>query len=69
MAQPAFNTPELKQLLKEALSETLNEQRELLHEVFTEVLEDLGLAEAIREGQQTERVDRNDVFDILEGRS
>ena len=69
MAQPAFNTPELKQLLKEALSETLNEQRELLYEVFTDVLEDLGLAEAIREGQQTERVDRNHVFDILEGRS
>ena len=69
MAQPALNSPELKQLLKEALAETLNEQRELLHEVFAEVLEDFGLGEAIREGQQTERVERSDVFAILEGRS
>ncbi len=68
MTQTTFNTSELKQLLKEVLTETLQEQRELLHEVFTEALEDLSLAEAIREGQQTERVDRREVFEILEGR-
>ena len=43
----------MKQVLKEALAETPHEQRELLHEVFAEVLEDVALAEAIREGQQT----------------
>ena len=69
MVQPTFNTPELKQILKEVLTETLHEQRGLLHEVFAEVLEDFGLAEAIREGQQTDRVDRSEVFDILERRS
>ena len=69
MVQSTFNTPELKQILKEALTETLHEQRGLLHEVFAEVLEDFGLAEAIREGQQTDRVDRSEVFDIVEGRS
>lgn len=66
MAQTSFNTPEFKQVLKEALSETLNEQRELLHEVFVEVLEDVGLSEAIREGLQSDPVARNDVFDALE---
>ena len=69
MVQSTFNTPDLKQILKEALTETLHEQRGLLHEVFAEVLEDFGLAEAIREGQQTDRVDRSEVFDIVEGRS
>lgn len=67
MTPSAFGSPELKQLLKEALAETLQEQRGLLRDVFTEVLEDLGLAEAIQEGQQTKRVDRREVFDILEG--
>lgn len=52
-------------MLKEALAETLHEQRELLCEVFAEVLEDFALAEAIREGRRTERVDRDEVFDAL----
>jgi hypothetical protein len=69
MAESAFDTPELKRLLKEALAEALVEQRELLHEVFAEVLEDLGLAEAIREGRESAKVERRDVFDILEERS
>ena len=63
MAQIDPNSDELKQMFKEALTETLHEQRELLHEVFAEVIEDFALAEAIREGQQTELVERDEVFD------
>lgn len=59
----------IKQAFKEALAETLHEQRDLLHEVFAEVLEDFALAEAIREGRQSERVQRDEVFDVLEGRA
>jgi hypothetical protein len=59
----------MKQALKEALTETLHEQRQLLHEVFAEVLEDFALAEAIRERRQTGRVDRDAVFDVLEDRT
>jgi hypothetical protein len=55
--------------MKQALKETLHEQRGLLHEVFAEVLEDFALAEAIREGRQTERVERDEVFDVLECRA
>lgn len=69
MAQNVPKNEAMKQALKEALTEILHEQRELLHEVFAEVLEDFALAEAIREGQQTERIDRNGVFDILEGKT
>ena len=67
MSQTDPRNEELKQTLKEALAETLHEQRELLREIFAEVLEDFALAEAIREGRQTERVERNEVVDILEG--
>jgi DNA gyrase/topoisomerase IV subunit B len=69
MAQTDPNNEAMKQALKEALAETLHEQRELLHEIFAEVLEDFALTEAIREGRQTERIERAEVFDVLEGRS
>lgn len=68
MAQTDPNNEAMKQALKEAFIETLHEQRELLREVFAEVLEDFALTEAIREGRQTELVERAEVFDVLEGR-
>lgn len=58
MARTDPNSEAMKQALKEALVETLHEQRELLYEIFAEVLEDFALAEAIREGRQTECMER-----------
>jgi hypothetical protein len=52
--------------LKEALAETLHEQRGLLRETFVEELEDLAFAEAIREDQQTGRIERDAIFELLE---
>jgi hypothetical protein len=69
MAQINYDEPALKQALKEALAETLREQRDLLHEVFTEVLEDFALTEAIREGQKTKAAARDEVFHLLQGKS
>ena len=59
---------ELKQVLKAALAETLREQRDLLHEVFAEVLEDFALGEAIREGLETKEIPREEVMQILRGK-
>lgn len=59
----------LKLALKEALAETLQEQRGLFHEVFAEVLEDFAWAEAIREGRQTKMTSRVDVFRVLRGKA
>ncbi len=66
MARTDLDNEALKAALKEALVETLHEQRGLLHEVFTEDLEDIALAEAVREGKQTDRVEREEVFSVLE---
>lgn len=66
MARTGLDNEALKEALKEALVETLHEQRGLLHEVFAEVLEDIALAEAIREGRQTDRVEHKEVFSALE---
>jgi AAA+ superfamily predicted ATPase len=67
MTTPEFSAETLKQVLKEALSETLHEQRDFLRDIFEEVLEDTALVEAIREGEETELVRREQVFAVLEG--
>ena len=42
----------LKELLKEALIEFLQKRPEVLRDLLAEVMEDIGLAQAIREGLQ-----------------
>ncbi len=53
MATAPLDKWTLKLALKEALAETLQEQRALVQEVFAEVLEDFALGEAIREGEKS----------------
>lgn len=69
MATAELPPDALKEALKQALSETLYEQREFFRELFEEVFEDLALVEAIREGEKTERVDPEPIFEILEGKA
>jgi len=69
MKHSSPSQPTLKQVLKEALTETLHEQRDLLHEVFAEVLEDFAFAEAIREGQSAKRAPREEVMRWLRANS
>jgi hypothetical protein len=59
--------PALRQEIKRAVAEALREQHDMLQEVFLEVLEDVGLREAIREGRASEEVDREQIFELLEG--
>jgi len=68
MVATNLSPEELKQILKEALAETLREERELLHEVFAEVLEDFALSEAIREGLETKEMPREEIMRILRGK-
>ena len=58
---------QLKEIFKQAFAELLQERKNLLYDVFTEVLEDIALANAIKEGEETEIVSREQVFKILEG--
>lgn len=63
-------TPDdLKRAIKEAMRETLAEERGLLRDAIIEALEDLGMAAAIREGLQTPPVDRSDVMSALKDAS
>ena len=60
---------QLKEVFKQAFAELLQEERDLLYDVLTEVLEDIALVNAIKEGEETEIVSRKQVFKILESES
>ena len=69
MQQMIVDKNQLKEVFKQAFAELLQEQRDLLYDVFTEVLEDIALVNAIKEGEETEVVSRKQVFEILESES
>jgi hypothetical protein len=57
----------LKDLVKQAILELVQERRDELQDLFVEALEDLALARAIEEGESTEVVSKVEVLQILEG--
>jgi len=62
----SIDEAKLKQALKSAIVEVLEERKDLVREVLEEALEDIALARAIEEGDQSELVTRDEVFDALE---
>ena len=69
MAETILNTNELKELLKIAIMEILQEHREVLTDVITEAMEDIALVKAIQAGENTEIVSREAIFNILSDKS
>ena len=59
----------IKQLMKEALVEALQEQKGVFQDLIVEAIEDIALTNAIREGADTESVSRKEVFNILKGKA
>ncbi len=57
----------IKQLMKEALVEALQEQKGVFHDLIVEAIEDIALTNAIRQGAKTKSVSRDEIFDILKG--
>ena len=58
----------LKELMKEAVLDALKDQKEVLYDILAEVMEDIALAQAIKEGEDTETVGKEKILDIIEGR-
>jgi len=59
----------IKQLMKEAVIESLQEQKSIFHDLIVEAIEDIALTNAIRQGADTESVSRKEVFDLLKGQA
>jgi len=57
----------LKDLLKAAVAEALEEQRTLVKEIVAEAIEEIALTRAIDEGLQSTPAKREEVFAIFEG--
>lgn len=57
---------QIKELFKQAIFQVLQERKEWFYDLFAEVIEDLILARAIKEGETEEAVSREEVFRILE---
>jgi hypothetical protein len=62
----SIDEAKLKDLLKSAVAEVLEERREFVKEIIEEAMEDVALARAIDEGVGTDTVSRQEVFTILE---
>jgi hypothetical protein len=69
MARASIDEDQLKEVLKKAIVEVLEERRDLFSDLIAEVIEDLALVRAIREGEATESVSRAEIFQVLEDES
>jgi len=65
MADISLDEARVKELLKQAVLEVLEERRDLIYDVLAEVMEDFALARAIQEGESTESVTREEVLQTL----
>ncbi len=55
-----------KNLLKEAIIEVLEERKDIFYDLFSEVIEDIALVNAIKEGEKSKSVSRGEIFKILD---
>ena len=62
----AIDEGKLKELLKSAVIEALEERRDLIKGIVEEAIEDLALASAIERGLNTDSASRDEVFALLE---
>jgi hypothetical protein len=62
-----FDEEKLKDILKAALVEVLEERRDLVQDIVEEAIEDFALARAIEQGLASESVSRDEVFAVLKG--
>jgi ribosomal protein L12E/L44/L45/RPP1/RPP2 len=64
----SIDEAKLKELLKSAVVEVLEERREFVKEIVEEAIEEIALTRAIKEGLATEASSREEVFKLLDNR-
>lgn len=65
MTEITIDESKLKELFKAAIFEVLQEQKEVFSDLVAEAIEDIGIQNAIKEGENTETVSREEIFSIL----
>ena len=64
--QPSINNKQLKDIIKTAVTEVLEERQDLLQGAIEAALEDLAFLQAIKEGEKTKTIKREEIFKVLE---
>ena len=67
MATEVISELRIKDIFKQAILEVIQEQKEVFSDLFTEIIEDVLLNEAMRDVDENELVSEDEVFQILEG--
>ena len=65
MSRLSVDEGKLKDLLKTAILELLEERKDLVRDLLEEALEDIVLVRAIEAGEQTGTVSRDEVFKVM----
>lgn len=63
----AISEKRTKELMTEVLSEMMHDKREVFYEIVLEALEDVGLANAIKDGRKNDYASEDEVMEILKG--
>jgi len=58
----------IKDLFKQAIIETIEEKKDIVHDLLMEVMDDLAMIRAIEEGENSGSVGREEIFNILDGK-
>lgn len=66
MSEINLDEIKIKELLKAAILELLQEKKEVFSDLLTEIIEDVALERAIQEGENTETVSRENIFKLLD---
>ena len=67
MAHATLDEKQLKDVVKQAVAELLQERKDLLYELVAQILEDMALLKAIKEGEDTATTPREEVLQVLGG--
>ncbi|HOP46541.1 MAG TPA: hypothetical protein PK874_02665 [Desulfobacteraceae bacterium] len=67
MENLTIESSQIKELLKQAIIEAMEEKKDLVHDILVEAMEDLAMIHAIQDGEETDPVSREEIFKILEG--
>ena len=64
--QVTLEQEELKPLLKDVVIELFFEKKEQFRDLFSEIVEDISMIEAIKEGMKSENIDKDELLKALD---
>jgi len=67
--QPTLDDEKTKELLAEVLTEMLHQKKGVFYDLILGALEEIGLSNAIFEGEANEIIDECEILDILQAES